>query len=236
MEDENKSLFTEEEILAEPVVEVQAPKVTVPNPVPTVSVDDEIDAMLADIEIQGFSDGETKDVELKEEDRLEIKDSEGKTVRVLSKQTFKIEKAELCKPILKGVDGFIAPKQLKKDDPESLGYETKMKITFVDSNYISIVPKITWYLGVDKITGKKVLRPWFPRNKLTEEDLTSNFTRTISKLYDLVCKKLNVEPGKLTLKGFEDYLNSGISVQLEQWKTKFEGSIHYRLDIYKIVD
>jgi len=217
----NEALFQEEEVVEKSATEAEEISVEVPTEQPqTKEVVDEIDEMLEDIEIGEFSDADSLDVKFKEDEDKE--------------RVYEIETAELLKPILKGADGPIPPKQLSEKDPTKLGYETKLKITYKDCNYVSMAGKISWYLSVDQNTGKKVLNPWFPRN-VEEDDLQDNFTRTISKLYYRVCKAMNKEVGKVSMKEFETYLNSGIKVKLEQWSSKYQGSLHYRIDIKEIV-
>ena len=186
------------------------------------SLDDDLEAPSVEDEFDlgELSDSEKKEVVLRKED-------EGKV--------FVIESAEIAKPLLRDVDGnFIPPKPFNEDDPDKKGYKTKVKVTYKDSDYISLLPSIKFYVGVNRQTNKKVLNPWFRTNGLTEEHLSDNFTAVISKLYFKYCKFVNKKPGKVTQKEFIESL-PGMKVKLSQYKTKWKGNDSYRIDIAEFV-
>jgi hypothetical protein len=135
MEQENKELFEEIDLGENSgIVEETSGIGQQSKNIETKESMDEIDSMLEDISFGELSDGETLDVQLKQEDM----DADG-----LSK-VFQIDTAEILKPALRNADGPIPPKVFDEKSPNKKGYESKLKITYKNSAYASIIPKITW--------------------------------------------------------------------------------------------
>jgi len=173
----------------------------------------------------------TTKVEFDEEDYDDEKEE--------AKKEYVIEKAEFIKPITRDGDGnLIEPKMFNEKDPNKKGYTTKVKITYKDSDYISLIPNVKWYLSLYKnpATGKKTYNAWFNVKNLTKDSLKDNFTSAISKIYYKYCIKNDIkiamDKDKPELKQGQ-FLSelSGKKVKLEQWKTNYEGSERYRIDI-----
>jgi len=177
-----------------------------------------------DFELGEMSSQTKLEVQLKDNDGAD-NDNEGKT--------FIIENAELVKPRTRDADGnFIEPIVFNPKKPDQKGYVTKLKITYKDSDYISLIPNIKWYVS-SAVKGKKTLNPWFA-TQITEDKLTDNFTSAISKLYFRFCTKHGYEVGKVPAAQFIKEL-PGKAVKLEQWQTTFEGAERFRIDIKEFV-
>ena len=215
MEEQNKNIFDEYSSSGKAEQIDMTEEVVVPEP-----VDGATDEM--DFEFNEFSDNVKKEVILKEED---------------VKKVFTISKVEKGLPRLKDEMGnFIAPKPFNDKKPDSkVGYETKLKIEFEDSNYIALVPNIKWYPGIRKTDSgdKKVLNPWF-RTNITADDLDDKFVSEISKLYYRFCVYKGVKPGMLSISDFITGL-VGCKVELSQYKVKYQGEVRYRIDISKFI-
>ena len=190
------------------------------QPLHEMATTENIEFVAPDVEFGELSSSEKKDIMILEEDKTKV---------------FEIESAEILKPRLVDVDGkLIEPKVFNEKDPTKKGYTTKLSITYKDSNYLSLLPNIKWYIGVNANTGKKVLNPWF-NTTVTKDDLTSQYTSEISKLYFKYCEKFGHVVGKLTQNDFVAGLK-GKQVKLKQWSTKWEGTTRYRLDISEFVE
>lgn len=215
MSEENEKLFEQEFVKEESPVEDGS-----------MTMDDDLetpDLEEIDYELGELSDQQKKEVVLKEEDL---------------KKTFIIETAEIRKPILKDIDGkMIPPIFFKKDengkvlDPDKKGYVSKLILTYKDTDYISIIPNVKWYIGTNQ-HGKPVLNPWFRTTGLTKEDLNDNFTAQTSKLYFRYCDFLGMKPGKVTQKEFVDGL-VGKKVKLINTPYKKHGA--NRIDVTEFV-
>lgn len=172
-----------------------------------------------DFEFGQLSNSEKKDLILREGDE---------------KNTFEIENAEIIKPRLVDDEGQkIEPKPFNENNPDKKGFTTKVRITYKDSSYMSLIPNVKWYQGVNPQTKKKVLNPWFNIN-VVESALNDQYTSEISKLYYKFCIKNGYTPGKLTQKQFIEKL-PGSKVKLKQWSMKYKGETRYRIDVEKFV-
>jgi len=178
-----------------------------------------------ELEEEGFEIGELSDkkpleIELKEEDKGKV---------------FEIEDVEKLPPKTKDEEGkFISPKAFSDKPDSKVGYKSKLKITFKDSDYVSYVPNIKWYPGVTK-DGRKILNPWFPIKGLTEEKVKSKYTPEISKLYYKFCNFKGIEPGKITQQEFIEHLK-GEKGKLGQYSEEFNGKMSHRIDIEEFVE
>ena len=172
-----------------------------------------------EFEFGNLSSGTKKEVKLKEEDLEKI---------------FVIEKAELAKPKLIDGEGNPIPPKPFSEKSDKKGYTTKLKIEFKDNNYISLLPNVKWYLGVNK-EGKKVLNPWFRTEGLSEEDLEDRFVAETSKLYYRFCKFKNIAPGKLSKADFINEL-ADKKVKVSQWEDIYRKEKVYRIDIVEFVE
>jgi len=150
-------------------------------------------------------------------------------------KVFVIETAKLLEPITRDEEGnFIEPKPFNKDKVDSKkGYQTKVKITYKDSDYVSLIPNVKWYPGLNKETGKKILTPWFVTG-IEEKKLSDNFTPEISKVHYKFCIANGYEPKKISKEQFLKEL-VGKKVRLESWETDYEGQTRYRVDIKEFV-
>lgn len=171
-------------------------------------------------EIGELSDNEQKEVVLKEEDDGKI---------------FRISYSKINEPILKDENGNPIPPKPFKEKGGKVGYKTKLKLLYEDTNYVSYIPNIKWYPGINKQTNKPMLSPWFPID-ITEEDLTNQFTPEVSKLYFKFCKFIGVEPGKLTRKDFELQLNGKLAKVKQTKQKRIDGTLGYRIDIEEFVE
>jgi hypothetical protein len=173
-------------------------------------------------EIEELSDQEVLEVQIEEKDKDKV---------------FEIESTEILKPIMKDENGnFIAPKPFNKEKQDSkVGYKTKVKITYKDSSYVSYIPNIKWFPGIDQNSGKKVLRPWFGIKGLDETKIKSKFTPEITKLYYRYCMTKGIELGKLTQSDFIRKL-VGEKVKLDQYAEEYDGKMTYRIDIGEFVE
>ena len=190
----------------------------VPTPTPAEQPT-EAPAMVApvDIEIGELSDEERLDVTLKDEDKEKV---------------FEIESVDMQEETLKRIiKSGEQPKPFNEDKPDSVGYQTRLRIKYKDSTYVSLIPSIRWYVNV--IDGKTKIQPWFNLT-IDEKDLNDNMTSTISKLYFRYCKHVGKEVGKVSQKEFIENL-PGLKVKLEQWETKHKGKMSYRLDVKEFV-
>jgi hypothetical protein len=187
---------------------------------------------------------QTKQPELKEEgfEIEELSDQEVLEVKMENpkedkEKTFIIETTEILQPILKDEEGnFIPPKPFNEAKQDSkVGYKTKVKITYKDSNYVSYIPNIKWFPGIDQNSGKKVLRPWFGIKGLDETKIKSKFTPEITKLYHKFCMAKGIEPGKLSQNDFIRKL-VGEKVKLDQYAEEYNGKMAYRIDIAEFVE
>ena len=224
MKDENKNLFDEmSEVENKNVLEeIDALETEDGDDGENLYVDPEtVKSTGADFEFGGLSDKEKKEVILKDEDKDRV---------------FTIEKVELGLPMTRDLEGNLIPPKPFSDqgDQTKKGYKSKLKITYADSNYISMIPSVKWYLGrVNPQTGKQTLNPWFNFN-IGADDLADTFTAEISKLYYKFCIKFGYEPGKLTQQQFIKELE-GKKVKLKQYTTKYNKETAYRLDISEFV-
>lgn len=189
------------------------------NPADDATVAENINSMkdAPEFVINALSDNETFDVQLNDADKDKV---------------FVIDTARIQDPVTKDSDGkLIEPK--KSNDGKQKYYQSKLKITYKDSSYASFIPNIKWYMRTEK--DKTSLSPWF-LTKITEEDLSNQFTPAISKLYYIYCKKFGYTIGKLTQKQFEEGL-VGKKVKLVQYKGKnpITGKTGYRIDISDFV-
>lgn len=243
MEQENNDLF--DEIGDELTDESQHKEQTTPTETTvkkdvfdTVSEETTDDMEVPPKEIE--SDFELGELSFKTAEQLEVQiadedyDEENKeTVK-----TFVIKTAELLKPNTRDNEGkFIPPAPFNKDKPDGdKGYKTYLKITYEECNYLSLIPNVKWYVGVDRVTKKKRLNPWF-FTKMTEDKLSDNFTAEISKLYYKYCVKFGYKVSKtfaeLGTKLFVEGL-VGKKVKLTQWSTDHNG-MKYRIDIKEFI-
>lgn len=147
-------------------------------------------------------------------------------------KVFEIESAEIQKPFTKDSDGV--PIEPKVTSNNRKYYQSKLKIKYKDSDYVSFVPNVKWFLNVDDDNNVR-LTPWFNRT-IKEDELEDNFMPTISKLYYRYCEFTNQEPGKVQNKEFIDGL-VGKKVKLEQYKSKnpITNKMGHRIDIKEFV-
>ena len=207
----NESLFDEVEVRDNEDQSIEAPKPIVSNQPPLVppkfsEISDDIVEELV--------------VELAEEDVGKV---------------FTIESVEILEPKTIDDDGNVIPPQPFNKKPDSkIGYQSKLKITYKDSKYVSLLPNIKWYKRVDKQTQEERYVPWFNINNLDDNSLNDQFTAQTSKLYYKFCVKFGMTPGKVPRLTFIKEL-VGKNVKLSQYKTKYEGSMRYRIDIEEFV-
>ena len=173
-----------------------------------VALKPKMEATETEYELEELSDAEKFDVKLAEED-------EGKT--------FEIEAIELGRP---NTSQAVIVSETGKEL-----FKTKLKVKYKDTNYMSLLPNIKWYVN-DK-NGKKILNPWFATN-ITEEQLQDNFTAETSKLYYRYCIKVDAVVGKVTAKEFVEGL-VGMKVKLETTTGKYKGKDWGRIDIKEFI-
>lgn len=169
-----------------------------------------------DVDFQDFSDKENEEIRLEEKD-------EGKV--------FEIESVEILKPLLVNPDGSRNEGIKLSDKPDAkVGYKTKLKVKYKNSQYVSLLPNIKWYKNV-QANGTTKLMPWFAitPKKSVESDLKSNFVAEVTKLYFRFCEFKNVKPGKVSRKDFCENL-VGLKVKLVTKEFEYEGT-KYRIDV-----
>ena len=205
--EENKDVFDEVSPTDEVVMEKGA---EAPTAAP-------LEEKQVEYEMEELSDSEKFDIKLSEEDEA-VEDKE--TKKLVCKE-FEIEHIELGKPMTEN-----AP---EVSETGKQFFKTKLKVKYKDTNYMSLLPNIKWY--VNDRGGKKVLNPWFGTSGLTEKSLDDPFIAEVSKLYYRYCIKAGAEVGKITAKEFVEAL-VGMKVKLKTTTGKYKGKNWSRIDIH----
>lgn len=150
-------------------------------------------------------------------------------------RVFEIETVELKKPQLIDSNGNEVEPKASQNDPTKLFYESKLILTYKDSNYASIVSTVKWYKQTREENGKTKIyyNPWFNTN-IVEEQLTDKLTSDISKLFFRYCKKKGLDKKKVTQKAFLEGLK-GMKVKLESQKGKYKGNDWAKLVVSEFV-
>jgi len=221
VQNENSIEVEEEEVVEAPPEEPEMKEVP-----------EDVGMDLEEIEIGELTDSEVFEVSLNADD-VEDKGTPEAPL-FLSKKDYVIKSAKVSPPILKNANGPIPPTVFNDKFPDKKGYETKLIITYENSSYKSIIPKVKWYLGINSKNGKKMLNPYFFRN-VKKEDLSNTFMATISKLYYKYCMFVKKVPGKVGALEFEKGL-VGKKVKLSEYRTNFEGTDRTRLDVYQFLE
>ncbi len=159
--------------------------------------------------------------DLSDEDSYDIKLSESDEGKV-----FEIERVENRPPKTKDEKGTIAPIVSKNGKSY---YQGKMRVYYVGTTYVSIVPNVKWYVSLNSDSGKKQLNPWFLQ-AIDESKLTDNFTPEISKVYFKFCQKFGHEVGKLSQAQFVTEL-VGKKVKLTTTSGEYNGKPWSRIDL-----
>lgn len=173
-----------------------------------------------EVEFGEVSDRIKFDVELATEDKDKV---------------FEIETVELKKPVLIDANGNEVEPMVSQNDSTKLYYNSKLVLTYKDSNYASIVPTVKWYKQTREENGKTKVyyNPWFNTN-ITEEQLTDKLTSDIAKLFYRYCKKKGLDKKKVTQKAFLEGLK-GMKVKLVTERGKYKGNEWAKLTIAEFV-
>lgn len=176
----------------------------------------------SEIKIGKAFDGDTGKQKLDEDDVEEVQWGDQK-LRV-SKNEYTIEKVSIQKDLFLKKASARDVKISRSGTKQYI--ETRLVITYKDSEYISSLPKIMWF--EDKYTPNQ----WSPtfRKITTDKEYTSQFTNVVSKLYYKYCQQFKVE--KLGIEEFFEKL-VGKKVQLVEYVGEFDGKTFRRLDIHQ---
>jgi len=168
-----------------------------------------------EVEFGDFSDSIKFDVQLAEGDESKF---------------FEIDSVIVKKPVTIDANGAEVPMKVSQDGKKSY-YQSKLILTFKDTNYAAIVPNIKWFKSVKEVDGKQktFLNPWF-NVKLQEKDLTNNLVSDVSKLFYRYCKKKGLDIQKTTQKSFFEGLK-GMKVKLESLSGEYKGKDYARLRV-----
>ncbi len=192
--------------VAEPTKPVQEPQMVVPK----------------NIKVGGLAEEQSTEVKLKDEDKTTENN------KIISNRTFTIKEVSIREDLIQRNIKDNVPMEVFNDEkPDELGYTTKLRILYEDTDYASYIPTIKWYYN-DK---QGSLDPWIYRGELKEHQFEDRMISTITKLYNRYCKFIGVEVGKVTTKDFVEGL-VGKKVVLEQNMSEYKGKTGFRLDIY----
>ncbi len=150
-------------------------------------------------------------------------------------KVFEIATVEMRKPILIDANGNeVEPKHSKKD-PKKVYYQTKLVVTFKDSNYAAILPNIKWFKQLVQENGKTIAlyKPWFNTN-VTEKDLSNKQVSEVSKTFYRYCKAKKLDVKKVTQKQFLTGL-VGSKVKLVSESGTYDGRDYTVLKIREFV-
>jgi len=233
-DDVNSTLdhFMADDVPKDPTAESEAVKKEAPAADTTEKKDtiEKKDTMVtpSEFSVGDLSDEQRMEAKLRDEDKA-TEDNE-----IISNRPFIIESVDMQEDAIRRLIARGEEMQpFNPQKPEQIGYQTRLRIKYENSNYVSLIPSIRWYPSVNN-EGKKVLQPWF-NVVIKENDLDNSMVSTISKLYFRYCEHVGKEVGKVTQKDFVTGL-VGKKVILKQWMTTFQGKPAFRLDVHKFVD
>jgi hypothetical protein len=171
--------------------------------------------------------------EIKKEIRLRDEDKTTKDERIISNKPFVVAAVDMQEDVIRrGINKKEPMKAFNPKKPDQIGYVSKLRITYEDTSYVSLIPSVRWYPEKND-KGKLVLNRWF-NLMVSAKDINNPMVSTISKLYYKYCLSIGKEPGKVSIKEFIHGL-VGKKVILEQWMGEYEGKPVFRLDIHTFV-
>ena len=150
-------------------------------------------------------------------------------------RVFEIDTVEAKKPVLINADGNPVQPKVSQNDATKSYYESKLVLTYKDSNYASIIPSIKWFKQTKEENGKTKVyyNPWFNTN-MVEEQLDDKLVADITKLFFRYCKIKGLDKKKVTQKAFLEGLK-GMKVKLETAKGKYKGNDWAKLVVKEFV-
>ena len=143
----------------------------------------------------------------------------------VSKKTYVIK--NVSKQDELAVKKIVAADFTTSRDGQSQWVQTRLEITFEDSDYKSSLPNIKWFQ--DKY-DKDTYNPSFKKIK-TEKEFANTFTSCVSKLYYKYCSQFKETAGTFGIEQFFEAL-VGKKVQLVESEIDFDGKTYRRLDIH----
>ena len=71
-----------------------------------------------------------------------------------------------------------------KKDPKKVYYQTKLVVTFKDSNYAAILPNIKWFKQLVQENGKTIAlyKPWFNTNVTEKRFVKQTSIRSVKNI------------------------------------------------------
>ena len=208
------------------------------NPKPSTASDDLVDTNVNNVVIGDFSDRQSYDINLKEDEEveeLEIKtelDNKTVTEKVkVSKEWFKVDVVDKGEERLKYLLGQGKQPEVFSDKfPDFKGFTMKLLLTYKDSNYASYIPDISWIYRVNTQNNTVSYQPSI--KKITSEAmLNKQYTKAIQNLKIRVAQKIGVDVTKLKDSVFLKILEL-CEVRLQVSEFEFEDSTRTRLDWY----